>query len=100
MSARWCVLNAAEYRALLNAPPPGCTVHMVIGELSDLATDRECLGMIEEAAQSTAEESALRGRTVMHVLPNASHWVHVDNPLRLIEMMRPSLLEIAGQAVG
>ena len=39
------------------------------------------------AAHAELERS---GQTKVHVLPNAGHWLHVDNPRGLMAMMLPS----------
>lgn len=35
------------------------------------------------------------GKLRMHVLPNAGHWLHMDNPSGLIEILAPSLRKLA-----
>lgn len=41
-----------------------------------------------DKAQQAADDSQLR----IHVLPNAGHWVHVDNPHGLLDVMLPSFI--------
>jgi len=43
----------------------------------------------EAEASSTADDAA--GTTRYHELPDAGHWVHVDNPTGLTNMVLPSM---------
>jgi pimeloyl-ACP methyl ester carboxylesterase len=31
----------------------------------------------------------------LHVLPNSGHWVHVDNPKRLLEIVTPRMASLS-----
>ena len=62
-------------------------VHLVIAERGG----RWIPGMRERA-----ETAAERGRLVAHLLPDAGHWVHVDNPRGLLEQMTPHLRALGG----
>lgn len=44
---------------------------------------------LEEAAQSIPE-----GHLKVHMLPNAGHWVHADNPQGLLDMIEPAMQQI------
>jgi pimeloyl-ACP methyl ester carboxylesterase len=48
---------------------------------------------IQEAVAATATPSPDRGTTRFVELPGAGHWVHVDNPAGLVELVLPSLVE-------
>ncbi|RMZ52303.1 hypothetical protein APUTEX25_001919 [Auxenochlorella protothecoides] len=66
-----------DYTDLLTTPPPGTTIHMESVEtLRGLA-----------AVPGMAD----RGVLEYHELPDAGHWVHVDNPQGLLDMIAPSL---------
>lgn len=36
----------------------------------------------------------LEGKVSVHVLPNAGHWVHVDNPKGLLEIVPPRVASL------
>ncbi len=42
-------------------------------------------------ASSAADDAA--GTTRYHELPDAGHWVHVDNPTGLTNMVLPSMIQ-------
>jgi hypothetical protein len=48
---------------------------------------------IQEAVAATAAPSLACGTTRFFELQGAGHWVHVDNPNGLVEMISPSLIE-------
>jgi pimeloyl-ACP methyl ester carboxylesterase len=74
----------ADYREIdfwpfISAARTAPQIHWVIGEQSD-RIDAE----LRERARAVAEQnSSLR----VHLLPNAGHWVHVDNPSGLVELL-------------
>lgn len=45
-----------------------------------------------EHAAATYAKTGNGGMLKTHVLPNAGHWVHVDNPHGLMDMMLPSFV--------
>ena len=52
----------------------------------------QSLEKLDKAQQAAdAADSQLH----IHVLPNAGHWVHVDNPHGLLDMMLPSFIDPA-----
>jgi pimeloyl-ACP methyl ester carboxylesterase len=57
-------------------------IHLVIAEKSD-RWDPE----MRRRAQALAENT----RVMTHLLPNSGHWVHVDNPQALLELMASKL---------
>lgn len=44
---------------------------------------------------SSKRQEPHEGKFSLHVLPSAGHWVHVDNPKGLQEIMLPSILSIS-----
>lgn len=52
---------------------------------------------IQEAVAATAQPAPGRGITRFWELPNAGHWVHVDNESGLVDMIAPSMTEVSLQ---
>lgn len=104
-------------------PPAGAEVHLVRA----LKSDRwypQMLSALERTAQAHAGLAARMhagaqvsapgsaasggaggagggggiGRFLHHELPNAGHWLHVDNPTGLLQIMLPRLTQAAAQA--
>ena len=44
---------------------------------------------LRQAEHSTARDESV-GLTRLHELPDAGHWLHVDNPSGLLRMVAPS----------
>ncbi|KAK9811190.1 hypothetical protein WJX73_009216 [Symbiochloris irregularis] len=61
-------------------PPKGVFIHIVRAEQSDRWTEKAIADL--EDAQKEAQ-----GCLKLHVLPNAGHWLHADNPQGLLDMM-------------
>ena len=67
-----------ELWELVEEPPFGVQLHFVKAANSDvLSRDGE--------ARITA--ASVNGRTFLHYLPESGHWLHVDNPQGLLELM-------------
>ncbi len=66
---------------LVEALSKGTQVHLVRGAQSDRWAQRE-LERVEEAAQAP--------NVFSHVVEEAGHWLHVDNPSGLLDAMRSS----------
>lgn len=77
-----------DYTGLLTTPPPGTTIHMVRALESDRWTEESV-----ETLRGLAAVPGMADRGVLeyHELPDAGHWVHVDNPQGLLDMIAPSL---------
>jgi pimeloyl-ACP methyl ester carboxylesterase len=73
---------------MLEAPPSGQRLHVLQGALSDRWTGED-----EARLRALAERASISH----HVLENAGHWVHTDNPEGLFEALGPSLAEAAGR---
>jgi hypothetical protein len=90
----------ADYMELLHSPPPGCTIHIVRALRSDRWTP-PLVGAVRDAAAATAARPREGdGRTLLHELPDAGHWLHVDNLPGLLRLMRPYLAAEARRPRG
>ena len=69
----------------IEAPAEGLSLHVVRAGLSPAWTPA-AVSRLEAAAQGSAQ-----GRLVVHVLPGAGHWVHVDAPDALRDLLVESL---------
>ena len=65
---------------VLESPPAGQTLHLVIAEASQ---------RLDRAARQRLGEISKSGRVAVHVVPNAGHWLHVDNPEGLLAILEP-----------
>lgn len=81
-----------SYWSLLQHPPQGLEISIVRAENSD-RWNSAVLAQLESIANK--EQSADNGRVFYHVLKNAGHWVHIDNPKGLIDIMVPSLARLS-----
>ncbi|KAG8501153.1 hypothetical protein CXB51_003232 [Gossypium anomalum] len=83
-------LEGAElsYWSLLEHPPKGLEISIVRAEKSD-RWDADVITQLERLASPEGDGSA--GKISVHVLPGSGHWVHVDNPKGLLEIMAPKL---------
>ena len=82
------------YWPLLESPPMGTDIGIVRAEKSDRWYP-EILSQLEEIAQANNTPRSNVGTISYHILENAGHWLHVDNPNGLIEILAPSLVRIA-----
>jgi esterase len=65
---------------VFEAPPPGQMLHLVIAESSQ---------RLDRAARQRLGELSEHPRVALHIVPNAGHWLHVDNPEGLLAILRP-----------
>ncbi|GMH28718.1 hypothetical protein Nepgr_030561 [Nepenthes gracilis] len=82
----------ADYWSLLEHPPKGTEILMVQAENSD-RWDPEVVRRLERLASRGEDES--EGKVTFHVLPKAGHWVHVDNPKGLLELIASRIASLA-----
>lgn len=80
-----------SYWSLLQHPPQGLEISIVRAENSD-RWNSAVLAQLESVANK--EQTADNGRVFYHVLKNAGHWVHIDNPKGLIDIIAPSLARL------
>lgn len=67
-----------ELWSVLEEPPFHTQVHVVKAERSQV---------LSEEGEARAHSATANGRTFLHILPDAGHWLHVDNPRGLLELM-------------
>lgn len=80
-----------EYWSLLESPPDGIEFQIVRAEKSD----RWEPDVIQRLASlATRHLGPLDGKVSVHVLPNAGHWVHVDNPEGLRGIVAPKMASL------
>ncbi|CAL5194266.1 unnamed protein product [Lathyrus oleraceus] len=80
-----------SYWSLLENPPKGMEIVIVRAEKSD-RWDQEAIERIQKLASQEGTDSA--GKVSFCVLPNAGHWVHVDNPKGLLEIVASKMASL------
>lgn len=80
-----------SYWPLLEHPPQGMEIAIVRAEKSD-RWDPDVIQQLEGLANRQGDGS--EGKVSLHVLPNAGHWVHVDNPKGLLEIVAPRIASV------
>lgn len=73
---------AQDYWSMFRDPPPHQELHLVVAERSRRLNDE---------ARARLSEYADQKRVHRYTLPNAGHWLHVDNPQGLIELLSRNL---------
>ncbi|XP_062112726.1 uncharacterized protein LOC133823888 [Humulus lupulus] len=77
-----------SYWPLLEHPPKGMQIDIVRAEESD-RWDQDTIQRLETL--SSLERGPSEGKVTAHLLPRSGHWVHVDNPKGLLEIMAPKI---------
>lgn len=77
-----------DYWDLLEHPPKGTEISLVWAENSD-RWDAHVIQRLEKLARKERDES--EGKFSLQVLPKSGHWVHVDNPQGLLEIIGPRI---------
>ncbi|KAL7586927.1 uncharacterized protein LOC111902008 [Lactuca sativa] len=80
-----------DYWPLLEHPPKGMEIVIVRAENSD-RWDPHVTQRLESLDKKRGDES--EGKVSVVVLPNSGHWVHVDNPKGLLEIVIPKMSSI------
>ncbi|KAJ9695062.1 hypothetical protein PVL29_010521 [Vitis rotundifolia] len=80
-----------DYWSLLEHPPQGTEITIVRAENSD-RWDPDVIQRLESLA--AREGNGPEGKVSVHVLPKAGHWVHVDNPKGLLDIVAPKLASL------
>lgn len=82
-----------DYSKLLANPPPGTDFHIVRAMNSDRWAQADIRRLKQYEAQ-LSQPTPDRGTTHYHELPNAGHWVHVDNPQGVMDLIVPALARV------
>lgn len=77
---------------LLEHPPKDMEIAIVRAENSD-RWDPEVIQQLESLA--SRERDGSEGKVSLHVLPKSGHWVHVDNPKGLLEIVAPKISSLS-----
>ncbi|TXG58225.1 hypothetical protein EZV62_016054 [Acer yangbiense] len=80
-----------SYWPLLEHPPQGMEIAIVRAEKSD-RWDPDVIQRLESQASEGGDGA--EGKVSVHILPDSGHWVHVDNPQGLLEIMAPKIASI------
>ncbi|KAF2307650.1 hypothetical protein GH714_030593 [Hevea brasiliensis] len=80
-----------SYWSLLEHPPKGTEMGIVIAEKSD-RWEPDVIQRLESL--DNQKENGAEGKVAVHVLPNSGHWVHVDNPKGLLEIVAPKIASL------
>jgi pimeloyl-ACP methyl ester carboxylesterase len=70
--------HATDLWGTIEGGIPGCSVHLVVGGQSEA---------LSEAELSRARRVADAGDAELHVLEDAGHWVHIDDPQGLLRVL-------------
>ncbi|XP_076916786.1 uncharacterized protein LOC143576622 [Bidens hawaiensis] len=81
-----------DYWPLLEHPPKGTEIVIVRAENSD-RWDPHIIEKLESLNNQAGDES--EGKLSVVVLPKAGHWVHVDNPKGLLEIVTPKMASLS-----
>lgn len=84
-----------DYFSFLEDPPKGMSIDFVRAERSD-RWHPETLLPLERLAEKSRNygEGEKSGKVGLHLLPNAGHWLHMDNPKGLVELLAPSFANL------
>ncbi|TKY61967.1 Alpha/beta hydrolase domain-containing protein 11 [Spatholobus suberectus] len=80
-----------SYWNLLENPPKGMEIVIVRAEKSD-RWDQDAIERIQKLASRGGSDSL--GKVSFCVLPHAGHWVHVDNPKGLLEIVTSKIASL------
>ncbi|KAF8397920.1 hypothetical protein HHK36_016846 [Tetracentron sinense] len=80
-----------SYWPLLDHPPKGLEITIVRAENSDRWSS-DVVQQLESLASRRRDGSV--GKVSVHVLPNSGHWVHMDNPKGLLDILAPSIISM------
>ncbi|KAI3884837.1 hypothetical protein MKX03_009927 [Papaver bracteatum] len=78
-----------SYWSLLENPPNGLQIAIVRAENSDRWSPG-VVNRLESLASRKRKES--EGKVSVHLLPKSGHWVHVDNPKGLLDIVAPNVV--------
>lgn len=75
----------------MEKPPKGMEIVILRAEKSD-RWDQDAIERIQKLSSERGSDSY--GKVSFCVLPNAGHWVHVDNPKGLLEIMASKIASL------
>lgn len=81
-----------DYWPLLEHPPKGMEIEIVRAENSD-RWDVDVIQRLERLGADGSEGE--EGKVTVHLLPKSGHWVHVDNPKGLLEIVSPKIASLS-----
>lgn len=84
---------STSYWPTVEHPPNGMEIAIVQGENSDRWTE-DAIQRVRSLSKK--EWGPDEGKVAFHVLPKAGHWVHVDNPKGLLDIMVPNFYSKGG----
>ncbi|KAJ6796600.1 protein ABHD11 [Iris pallida] len=76
---------STSYWSFLEQPPMGLEIAIVQAENSD----RWHPPVLQKLESLSKKGGGAEGKVSLHVLPNSGHWVHMDNPKGLLDIMAP-----------
>lgn len=76
---------STSYWSFLEQPPKGLEIAIVQAENSD----RWHPPVLQKLESLSKKGGGAEGKVSLHVLPNSGHWVHMDNPKGLLDIMAP-----------
>lgn len=82
------LFRETDYWPLLEHPPKGTEISIVRAEKSD-RWEAEVIERLENLSSRKGNEG--EGKVSYHILPNSGHWVHVENPKGLLQIVAPKL---------
>ncbi|XP_073017685.1 uncharacterized protein [Primulina eburnea] len=80
-----------DYWPLLENTPKGMEIAIVRAEKSD-RWNADVIKQLNNISSKRVDET--KGKVSYHVLPNAGHWVHVDNAKGLLEIIAPKVASL------
>ncbi|EEF32059.1 valacyclovir hydrolase, putative [Ricinus communis] len=81
-----------SYWSLLEHLPEGMEIGIVVAEKSD-RWKPDVIEQLESLAGRKGNGS--EGKVSLHVLANSGHWVHVDNPKGLLDIVAPKIASLS-----
>lgn len=78
-----------SYWSLLESPPNDLEIAIVRAENSDRWPEHVVNRLNHLSQKRRVPEE---GKVSFHLLPKSGHWVHVDNPKGLLEIVAPNFL--------
>lgn len=81
----------------LAAPPVDVTVNVLRAADSDRWSPEMIDKLANAQKRAMSADAATTGRLCTHLLPHAGHWVHVDNPGTLRQLILATAKDAAGQ---